>query len=210
MSPRDLQLDGENNSSTRKTSEYFCVIKWERFSPYHLYSFKYYVLKLKLTLLCRVLYPNTEGANIPTQRRLQTWSNQLYLHGVSRSTGLFLLLRSTHYCFIRDSWCTAPCLVSAPLSAVGLVTPLRGYLHRCWGDGLVSARSQRPGPPGAALLQTGLPSCFGTPDFPDRVTWMDGKSSGFHLTSICEADFSAFMLTIMGAWCSRIPMFIGL
>lgn len=81
---------------------------------------------------CIILFPNTEGANNPTQRRLQTQTNQHYMYGVSRSTQYFLF--SFHAllitCFIRDIWCTSASLVSAPVSAIGLVTPLCVYLHR--------------------------------------------------------------------------------
>lgn len=41
--------------------------------------------------LCIVLFPNIEGANVPTQRRLQTLTNQCDMHKVTQSTWHFSL-----------------------------------------------------------------------------------------------------------------------
>lgn len=99
------------------------------------YSFKSYVLKTTLMPLCIVHFQNTEGANISAQRKLQTPTSQCSMCRVSQSTlhFLFLLLCTTPYCFIQDLWCMEACPLSAPVSAVGLVTPLHVHLHRSWG-----------------------------------------------------------------------------
>lgn len=129
-------------------------------------------------LLCIVLFPNTEGASVPAQRRSQSPTNQHYMRGVSQSTRHFcpLLLCATHHCFIRDFWRTAVCLLSAPLSVVGLVTPLHVYLRRSgWGERVASVRSRWPGPPGhfsCCFTSDKFPVTFG---FPNQVTWINGR-----------------------------------